>query len=79
MYCLHFLGMTGGAKLISLCNTAKQPYDLASSIFPVAAESNPNIFKDKDIVQLYNFLHDRIQGLADDYAKLYPPAVVETA
>lgn len=81
MYCLHFLGMTGGVKLI-LCATGKSaaypPNIVASKAFPIAALANPNIFGELTLLQVYNKLYDKAQRLADAYQS-QPVAVDDDA
>lgn len=73
MYCLHFLGMLGGVKLINAAagtTTTTSPAILAQSIFPVAAAANPDIFGNKkplSVTEVYNELYSKAQDLTDAY------------
>ena len=69
-YCLHFLGLTGGVKLIRAATTAAQ--ERSAALFPVAAMSNSNIFNSyPTVIRLYTWLHDNAQSLADAYTRMY--------
>lgn len=77
MYCLHFLGMLGGVKLMLAAKGASIPYkpnDPASVLFPIAAAANAMVFGDRSLQELYNYLHDHTQRLADAFAAEYPRA-----
>lgn len=71
MYCLHFLGMTGGYNLILDAEGNKAAgSERASAVFPIAAAANPSTFGDLTIKSLYNKLHDMAQELSRAYLML---------
>lgn len=59
VYIAHFLGLKGGAELVSAA--AQKPNVSAATLFPAAAKSNPSIFYNKrgqarSVAQVYNTL-----------------------
>jgi hypothetical protein len=74
-YCLHFLGITGGAKLILAAWDRSPHYTptvLASTLFPIAALANKQMFGGLTVSELYAKLCQKVKGLAEVYASRYP-------
>lgn len=74
MYCLHFLGMLGGTRLVLAASTTTSQWSadlIASKVYPVAAAANPVIFAQCTLKQLYDKLYSKAQQLAISYAGMY--------
>lgn len=79
MYCLHFLGMNGGNRLIQAAmgtSTLAHADDKAPDVFPVAALANPGIFyavekRPLTIIELYASLTQEMDAIDEAYATQY--------
>jgi len=80
IYASHFLGAGGASKLFSAPLNS-----LAVSVFPKEAESNPNVFKNKDgssktIQQVIDFLYAKVGSKAESYTaelrRAQPPPMI---
>lgn len=79
MYCLHFLGINGGNRLIQTAlglSTQAKPEDTAAHVFPVAALANPGVFYTVGkyaymIAEVYANLTQEMDAIEQAYGKAY--------
>jgi hypothetical protein len=85
MYCLHFLGINGGNRLIQTArglSTQASPEDTAAHVFPVAALANPGVFYENPsslhaytIAEVYVNLTQEMDAIEEAYVTSGRPAV----
>ena len=75
-YVLHFLGISGGLRLITEASTT--PDVSAHLSFPIASHNNPDVFKERTVKELFEYLDSKTMNLYNAYSVKYAELIKQS-